>query len=345
MSYARRCDRGFTLVELLVVIAIIGVLVALLLPAVQAAREAARRMECTNNLKQIGLALHNHHEAFGVFPAGSVTIAIGDQAENFWENWTVSVLPYLEEQSLQDLYRFDLPNSHGGNTEATQASVGLLTCPTDENAQQMSYPASGARGGKLWAKGSYKGVIGRSKYVPGSKTTYWNDWTVTIGEDADEVPRGWRGPLHLVATPRNPTELQQEVISRRSNTQLSLLRLRRESAANITDGLSKTLLVGEYHSLSNVTRTGFWAYTPYGYNEATVIPELGNFALLPDYSRCATAFHKEPCQRVFASLHPGGVMNFLYCDGSVHGISNSVDLFLLADATTIAGEEPTSLGN
>jgi prepilin-type N-terminal cleavage/methylation domain-containing protein len=93
---------AFTLVELLVVIAIIGVLVALLLPAVQSAREAARRMQCTNNLKQVGIALHNHHDVLQVFPPGQVhTSASG---EPYTTTWGIELLHYLEQANLQARY-------------------------------------------------------------------------------------------------------------------------------------------------------------------------------------------------------------------------------------------------
>ena len=90
--------QGFTLVELLVVIAIIGILIALLLPAVQAAREAARRMQCTNNLKQIGIGLHNYHTANKAFPAGMI---IMDRSYPWGWSWSAAILPYLEQAQLE----------------------------------------------------------------------------------------------------------------------------------------------------------------------------------------------------------------------------------------------------
>ncbi len=111
-------QRGFTLVELLVVIAIIGVLVALLLPAVQSAREAARRMQCSNNLKQMGLALHNYHGAHNTFPCGSL---MGRPKTWSWgPAWGVAILPYAEQTSLFD--QFDTKGQYGGGG----AQVGLI---------------------------------------------------------------------------------------------------------------------------------------------------------------------------------------------------------------------------
>src|SRR3954468_24993586 len=99
----RPSRRGFTLIELLVVIAIIGVLVALLLPAVQAAREAARRVQCVNNLKQVGLALHGYHDAHNTFPAGGWIALFGQPATaNMNSGWSASVLPWLEQRALYD---------------------------------------------------------------------------------------------------------------------------------------------------------------------------------------------------------------------------------------------------
>lgn len=121
--------RGFTLVELLVVIAIIGVLVGLLLPAVQAAREAARRMSCGNNLKQIGLAMHNYHDSLGTFPTGSSSCC--------WGTWLPLILPYMEQENLSDLY-VDWGNSSGARysqapntTNVTTRRLAAFSCPSD----------------------------------------------------------------------------------------------------------------------------------------------------------------------------------------------------------------------
>ena len=102
----RRTARdGFSLVELLVVIAIIGILVALLLPSVQAAREAARRVQCQNNLKQLGLALHHHHDSSSRLPGG---IIVNGSVEDGWGTGFTELLPHLEQQNLRNIYRFDL---------------------------------------------------------------------------------------------------------------------------------------------------------------------------------------------------------------------------------------------
>ncbi|MBX6315677.1 MAG: DUF1559 domain-containing protein [Isosphaeraceae bacterium] len=138
---AWRKPRGFTLIELLVVIAIIGVLIALLLPAVQAAREAARRAQCTNNLKQIGLALHNYHAANNCFPPGGTnTSDMTGKVRGAWGNWSAHalLLPYLEQQPLYSSLNFSLVNQ--GNTSdypgyVTQttgitAPINVFLCPS-----------------------------------------------------------------------------------------------------------------------------------------------------------------------------------------------------------------------
>lgn len=127
--------RGFTLVELLVVIAIIGILVALLLPAVQAAREAARRMSCGNNCKQLGIALHNYHDSHGVFPPESIWSydpPSGRQPRNY--TWISLMLPYLEQQPLYNDINFKQPiwnQVDGSGNRIVGLQLKILTCPSD----------------------------------------------------------------------------------------------------------------------------------------------------------------------------------------------------------------------
>src|SRR5262249_4650947 len=101
---------GFTLIELLVVIAIIAILIGLLVPAVQKVREAAARVQCQNNLKQLGLALHAYHDVYKKFPAGNVYKQVGGQW-NYYDTWTISILPYIEQGNLYKLWDPNVPNA------------------------------------------------------------------------------------------------------------------------------------------------------------------------------------------------------------------------------------------
>ncbi len=153
---------GFTLVELLVVIAIIGILIALLLPAVQAAREAARRSQCSNNLKQQALALQNYHDTQKCFPSGAINPWGGINPGNGWLiNWAIAILPYIEQAPLHAQYNMNLSNADAANKPVVQAIVPPYTCPSDTNGTKLENPGSGTANG-AYRHGSYAGVTGYS---------------------------------------------------------------------------------------------------------------------------------------------------------------------------------------
>jgi prepilin-type N-terminal cleavage/methylation domain-containing protein/prepilin-type processing-associated H-X9-DG protein len=176
----KRCARGFTLIELLVVIAIIAVLIALLLPAVQAAREAARRAQCVNNLKQIGLALHNYHSVQNVFPMG--VSQYGVVTAYNWDSWSVHalLLGNLEQTALYNACNFmlgnNMPNSYGfyANSTVDATTVTVFLCPSDANAGSLRLvrPADG----RLDVLDlSYVGSVGTTTNSP-NNTAPTNAW-------------------------------------------------------------------------------------------------------------------------------------------------------------------------
>jgi prepilin-type N-terminal cleavage/methylation domain-containing protein/prepilin-type processing-associated H-X9-DG protein len=315
---------GFTLVELLVVIAIIGVLVALLLPAVQAAREAARRSQCQNQLKQISLAILNHESAKGSFPAGSTVTAATLQGP-YRSTWTVDILPYIELANVFQLWNKKEDFNHATNQKLRETILPTYLCPSDQDLHQLFQPALGGNGvDQFWARGSYRGMSGWSPGVDGD--TFWDNAMCLQSVHETALPPHSRGPLHvrsLGTVGRNFDPVQIK---------------------GIIDGTSNTLLVGEYHTVSvprdepTRTRAGLWAYGYTSFNQSSAMTE--SRTLLPDYQLCVDigGAGDHNCKRAWGSLHAGNIINFAYCDGSVSTISQDIELTLFADMATIASE-------
>lgn len=173
--------RGFTLVELLVVIAIIGVLISLLLPAVQQAREAARRMQCSNNLKQLGLAFHNYADVHRGFPQSRIT-AQYNGANAVFSGWPTAVLPYVEQGNLVDQYNENLPHFHEDNQALVSTPISLFVCPSTPNGDRRVQLSTGPLESQLIA--DRYGAPG--DYYARLQTWEWPEGaTVSLGLDSN----------------------------------------------------------------------------------------------------------------------------------------------------------------
>jgi prepilin-type N-terminal cleavage/methylation domain-containing protein len=306
---ARARRRGFTLVELLVVIAIIGVLVALLLPAVQAAREAARRTECQSNLRQLALALHNYENAHGKLPYGApwpFTTGTGG-------TWTAFILPFIEEQSIYDSFNFDAQMRHGSNRQAVRSLIETLICPSDpasENpfrggANCAIQPWNPCEAMANW----YPVSMGptRDGTAPGNSCVFcpvphpsWCCSGHDYGRDGLETFAGLFG--------QHPTSVEFR---------------------QVADGLSNTWMAGEtlpaHCSFNGAYSTNF----PIIGTSIPLNTMIENNPAVDDkwYSACG-----------YKSEHPGGA-NLAKADASVSFVQDSIDYFLYNAMGSRAGGE------
>ncbi|NLY02813.1 MAG: DUF1559 domain-containing protein [Rhodopirellula sp.] len=294
---------AFTLVELLVVIAIIGILIAMLLPAVQAAREAARRMSCTNNLKQIGLALHNYHDTHCTLPTGWLgfdpTSGLPDFVGDTGWAWSTRILPFLEQQPLYEGIDMNVPVAATANARARVAVVSSFICPSDvgkdlfELKDAIDEETEGPNTITTLAKSNYPGVFGTQDMHAVCET----------GEPGYNGCQG-NGMFYLN---------------------------RNVGFRDITDGLSNTFMVGERWSKwiqstwTGVVRGGWHA-------PARVV------AVASDEFPPNSEANVEQQTHNFSSFHPAGA-NFLLCDGHVKMIGETIDVqTYMALCTRGAGE-------
>lgn len=291
---------GFTLVELLVVISIIGVLVALLLPAVQAAREAARSAQCKNNMRQVGLALHNYHDTHLRLPPGW----IGNAPEGVpgW-GWMVSILPQMEQGALHDnVIRRHLPISDPINQEAREHVLPLLLCASDPNPKKFQLGTGGEDHGHEHEDeeeeeeghrhsvddGTPMFLVSRSNYVGVFGTN-----------EVEDEPAQGNGTFYFLSSTR---------------------------FSDVTDGLSNTLVVGERGARFGGS---LWQGVVPTANEAMVrIVGVGDHS--PN--------HRDHHFDDFSSYHPGGV-HFVGGDGSVRRIDDSIDAIIYQALLTRGGGE------
>jgi len=334
----RRKTVAFTLVELLVVIAIIGVLVALLLPAVQAAREAARRSQCQNNLKQMGLALQNHHDAKSSFPAGArmQVLATGPK---ILTNANVALLPFIEQGAIES--RWDHAKQYWEQeTSVLETPIPLLTCPSNgfQSVADTVFDDLGISSGTRLATTDYA-------YSKGA-TDAW-----CLGND---YPPAVKGVFHIINVD------EEEPVQMR----------------HICDGTSHTLAMGDAaggEQWPACERPGCEAPEGRGFADAVwMVGNIGNHAIAASgyvytaiYAATVEPINKRPvtgsivdepaifdCRSSvnggphssgnFRSDHPGGAQ-FLLCDGSVHFLSESIEMQLYCALSTHAGDEVAAI--
>ncbi len=354
-----RMRRAFTLIELLVVIAIIGVLIGLLLPAVQKVREAANRTKCANNLKQIGLAVHNYHDTYQNFPASYI--------RQDWCTWAVLILPFLEQQNAFQLWepqlRYYDQRNIGVVGDATRNSIPTYLCPTrrspDVGFSQESAGGTGVAFRDIPSGGGYGAVPHRpgalSDYAAnhGNLLTLDGNGALGIGIPTAAVQSNGAPWTNLAQMFRSPPGTRITAWSSQTNI------------AAISDGTTNTFLIGEKYirppnrwgkdedrSIFN----GAWArifrrmagngglYAMPGsatLNFPLVTDQNSEWPVATNPNTAASTPVQSDYQR-FGSSHPG-VCQFVFCDGSVKPVSNTVDDVTLtrladrADGFPIAG--------
>jgi prepilin-type N-terminal cleavage/methylation domain-containing protein/prepilin-type processing-associated H-X9-DG protein len=321
---SNRNPRAFTLVELLVVIAIIGLLVALLLPAVQAAREAARRMQCANNMKQIGLAMHLYHDAKKTLPfACGYSNEVSGHLTNAG-TWAAFILPQLEQQNVYNLFDFNRPLTHANNRTAVSTIINTYICPSDPAG------SSPLVGGRVQAASP-------QFFNPPGSLGLWYPVSMGPTRDGAMVTNSCiycscgNAPSATCYCCKNTTDYGSG--KRGDFVGLFGRYPRGIGFAEVRDGLSKTLMAGEALPAQCSFHGAYHQNFPMA---GTQIP-INTFT---DNSTTPLTKWWDACG--FKSMHPGGI-NTLLADGSVRFTSDSVNYQVFNEIGTRDGAEISSL--
>jgi prepilin-type N-terminal cleavage/methylation domain-containing protein/prepilin-type processing-associated H-X9-DG protein len=309
--------RGFTLIELLVVIAIIAVLIALLLPAVQSAREAARRIQCTNNLKQIGVATHNYISANNVFPQG-IQYQINPNAANACYtsgSWFMAMAQYFEQGNAFNATNFMVNMFTPQNTTVSALGQSMLWCPSDSviTNLQYTYPAGAVTSTPL--------------------TMYYTSYAACTGE--------WFQWFGLTATSA-ATAAACQFGTAYPDTQTNglIYMLSAIPIASVTDGTSNTILASERahgkFPANDIYCWNWWTSGNYGDTMFTTFYPMNPFNKIPDF--CCLDSGPDAYVSSAASFHPGGA-NFGFADGSVKFLKDSISSWQIVSTggTTLSG--------
>ena len=337
----RKKWRGFTLIELLVVIAIIAVLIALLLPAVQQAREAARRTQCKNNLKQLGLACHNYHDVFQQFPHNYDGRARQDQLGQ-WQNgtgcfgWIVMALPYFDQAPLYNQFNFNDQTSSSGNTSfgwTSQVNTNLATailpglmCPSNPQQSRVNAYIAGAGGGNTYNNTP----VGRTDYT-GNMGFVAGDWRSCITSDGGPIPLTKTG----AETVGQPLDAWGYNLSNLGGVNGIFSFAGTAKIRDVTDGTSNTLLIMEDHHWANGRSKPTEITGDVGWASAMSISTAANL-INQNYGSAGSDVNK--CHGI-SSTHVGGAQ-ILLCDGSVRFLSENIGITTLQALANRAAGQP-----
>jgi len=331
-----RGRRGFTLVELLVVIAIIGILIALLLPAVQAAREAARRSQCSNNLKQIGLGLHNYHDSFKTFPFAWMVHA-PDPANLFSglniQCWGTRILPYIEQAPLKDMYddrfpavdQFAMLPAVQQNLQVIQTKVDTFMCPSTPSPEDKYHADLAPDFPLTWdaAPSDYIASLGvRSDFA---RVAYAN-YPGGAGGSRD-------GVMQFNGIDPDTGRLEStlgNIAGVRDGTSNTILVGERVGGGRIFLAGGKTAPAGMPWDIYRLTNGGGWGDFLNG--EHWVSGSLRDGTPGPSGGPCVINCNNVRSQGYY-SFHPGGAQ-FLLADGSVRFVSETTEAFVIAAMIT-----------